>query len=152
MLTILSCIIIMSLDSILTQPQYLGNILVWDGDKINGLVQERRNSIANALELPLSCTNPSRWCIPHSHLQPPARPIIWVSTGNELIFCGELNDCPGEWLYMWLDILLYMPQSEVYYYLTYNIMVCVQSVTQNIMFTNIYYSDTSMIHILTIWW
>ena len=26
---------------------------------VNGLVQERRNSIANALELPLSCTNPS---------------------------------------------------------------------------------------------
>ena len=29
-------------------------------EKINGLVQERRNSIANALELRLSCTNPSR--------------------------------------------------------------------------------------------
>ena len=26
---------------------------------INGLVQERRNSIANALELRTSCTNPS---------------------------------------------------------------------------------------------
>ena len=30
---------------------------------INGLVQERRNSITNALELRLSCTNPSLW--PH---------------------------------------------------------------------------------------
>ena len=30
--------------------------------QIDGLVQERRNSIANALELRLSCTNPSRWC------------------------------------------------------------------------------------------
>ena len=30
---------------------------------INGLVQERRNSIANALELRLSCTYPSIWCI-----------------------------------------------------------------------------------------
>ena len=29
--------------------------------KIDGLVQERRNSIANALELRLSCTNPSRF-------------------------------------------------------------------------------------------
>ena len=28
-------------------------------DKIDGLMQERRNSIANALELRLSCTNPS---------------------------------------------------------------------------------------------
>ena len=27
-------------------------------DKMDGLVQERRNSIANALELRLSCTNP----------------------------------------------------------------------------------------------
>ena len=30
-------------------------------DKIDRLLQERRNSIANALELRLSCTNPSRW-------------------------------------------------------------------------------------------
>ena len=28
---------------------------------IDGLVQERHNSIANALELRLSCTNPSIW-------------------------------------------------------------------------------------------
>ena len=28
---------------------------------IDGLVQERRNSIAKALELRLSCTNPSMW-------------------------------------------------------------------------------------------
>ena len=31
------------------------------GDQIDGLVQERRNSIANALELRLSCTNPSKF-------------------------------------------------------------------------------------------
>ena len=30
-------------------------------DNIGGLVQERRNSIANALELRLSCTNQSIW-------------------------------------------------------------------------------------------
>ena len=29
--------------------------------EIDGLVQERRNSIANALELRLSCTNSSKW-------------------------------------------------------------------------------------------
>ena len=29
--------------------------------QFDGLVQERRNSIANALELRLSCTNPSSW-------------------------------------------------------------------------------------------
>ena len=35
------------------------HVLLWDLWYINGLVQERRNSIANALELRLSCTNPS---------------------------------------------------------------------------------------------
>ena len=30
-------------------------------NKIDGLVQEKRNSIANALELRLSYTNPSKW-------------------------------------------------------------------------------------------
>ena len=30
-------------------------------DEVDGLVQERRNSISNALELRLSCTNPSKW-------------------------------------------------------------------------------------------
>ena len=34
--------------------------IVW-WHHINGLVQERRNSIASALELPLSCTNPPIW-------------------------------------------------------------------------------------------
>ena len=36
-------------------------------EHVDGLVQERHNSIANALELCLSCTNPSIWhrsCIP----------------------------------------------------------------------------------------
>ena len=32
--------------------------------RIDGPVQERRNSIANALELLLSCTNPSKWSNP----------------------------------------------------------------------------------------
>ena len=31
-------------------------------DKIDELVQERRNSSASAMELCLSCTKPSRWC------------------------------------------------------------------------------------------
>ena len=33
----------------------------WNKEYIDGLVQERHNSIANALELCLSCTNPSIW-------------------------------------------------------------------------------------------
>ena len=35
----------------------------WLGTYFNGLVQERCNSIANALELHLSCTNPSTYGI-----------------------------------------------------------------------------------------
>ena len=34
---------------------------------VDGLVQERRNSIAKALELRLPCTNPSIWCYCHCH-------------------------------------------------------------------------------------
>ena len=33
-------------------------IFIWE--HTDGLIQERRNSIANALELRLSCTNPSK--------------------------------------------------------------------------------------------
>ena len=50
---------------------YCGHILYqWGGGGGGGLVQERRNfffflerhnSIANALELRLSCTNPAKW-------------------------------------------------------------------------------------------
>ena len=32
-------------------------------DKVDGLMQERHNSIAIALDLCLSCTNPSRWSL-----------------------------------------------------------------------------------------
>ena len=39
------------------------NLLKIHGGYIDGLVQERRNSIANALELRLSCNNPSIWNI-----------------------------------------------------------------------------------------
>ena len=50
---------------------YDGNALFYytlhgEGHKIDGLVQERRNSIAIALELRLSCTKPSK-CHPHGH-------------------------------------------------------------------------------------
>ena len=34
-------------------------ILIFEEMYVEGFVQERRNSIANALELHLSCTNPS---------------------------------------------------------------------------------------------
>ena len=36
-------------------------VIVRKGHQIDGLVQERRNSIANALELRLSCTNPLKF-------------------------------------------------------------------------------------------
>ena len=37
-----------------------------DNLPVDGLMQERRNSIANALKLRLSCTNPSQWRQPYS--------------------------------------------------------------------------------------
>ena len=37
------------------------SIWMFSQDNFDGLVQERSNSIANALELSLSCTNPSIW-------------------------------------------------------------------------------------------
>ena len=45
------------------RPNHKGWSSVGGGgqDKFDGLVQERRNSIANAQELHLSCTNPSSW-------------------------------------------------------------------------------------------
>ena len=38
--------------------QFFFNFFVWSMAHVSGLVQERRNSIANALELRFSCTNP----------------------------------------------------------------------------------------------
>ena len=35
--------------------------------QVDGLVQQRRNSIANALELRFSYTNPSKSCLPYKH-------------------------------------------------------------------------------------
>ena len=45
--------------------------LLRSSSHIDGLVQERRNSIANALELRLSCTSPSTypWALLHWHWQ-----------------------------------------------------------------------------------
>ena len=38
-----------------------GMFYIWVLFQVDGLVQERRNSIALAMELRLSCTNPSKW-------------------------------------------------------------------------------------------
>ena len=39
----------------------------WGNLQIYGFVQEKHNSIANALELRLSCTNPSNWYVSLTH-------------------------------------------------------------------------------------
>ena len=52
---------------------------------INGLVQERRNSIANALELRLSCTKPSIWVYNWNRMEMYFVPTYqWVSTRKTL--------------------------------------------------------------------
>ena len=53
-----------SLDDCLTKSMVSRLMGLWgrrSGQYVDGLVQERRNSIANALDLRLSCTNPSMW-------------------------------------------------------------------------------------------
>ena len=61
-------------------------------ENIDGLVQERRNSIANALELRLSCTNPSTFSAKFW----PVRSGIYDKSVQELIrpgtsICGAAN-------------------------------------------------------------
>ena len=48
----------------LALTHWWGHLLQLPYQHINGLVQERRNSIANTLELRLSCTNPSISLLP----------------------------------------------------------------------------------------
>ena len=43
------------------EQNFRDNSTLRDDDGIDGLVQERRNSSALAMELRLSCTNPSTW-------------------------------------------------------------------------------------------
>ena len=69
------------------------NINSWKGfdhTHIDGLVQERRNSIANALELRLSCTNPSifEFCdkVSHNALPDIAKQIITTSFLTTMYF------------------------------------------------------------------
>ena len=45
-------------------PLYLTMVVI-EAIDIDGLMQERRNSIANALELRLSCIDPSIWYHPN---------------------------------------------------------------------------------------
>ena len=68
---------------------------------INGLVQERCNSIANALELQLSCTNPLiNWCIIWLFVRNNEWQVIaWANT-KSVPWCtyvspGASIDCPG---------------------------------------------------------
>ena len=63
---------------------------------IDGLVQERRNSIANALELHLSFTNPSTWC----HLRVMASQI---TSSSNICSTVQLNNEENiRALYYWL--------------------------------------------------
>ena len=48
-----------------TKQQLISTYTEW----IDGLVQERQNSIANALELRLSCTNPSKYTLARKSVQ-----------------------------------------------------------------------------------
>ena len=64
--------------------------------QIHGLVQERRNSIAYALELRLSCTNPSRWNLLDTSTETrnlqfvPCATMMTSSNGNIFRVTGHL--------------------------------------------------------------
>ena len=76
--------------------------------EVDGLVQERRNSISNALELRLSCTNPSKWkhflestrtflCPWWLLTQPVGQtlewPVSWDSITNDSYISVDLHAC-----------------------------------------------------------
>ena len=68
------------------------NILGELGQYINGLVQEKRNSIANALELRLSCTDPSTCTFAADNL---AAQVISKSAATVLTtkYVGYVGSC-----------------------------------------------------------
>ena len=62
---------------------------------VDGLVQERRNSIANALELRLSCTNPSMW----------GRPVTFPRDPWQCRWCGCWGrGCTCSGLRWWTEV------------------------------------------------
>ena len=73
-------------------------------DKIDGLVQERRNSSALAMELRLSCINPSKWysgCLV-SQLASGIYTLLWyikdniLNTGVKTFPFASTNELPEE--------------------------------------------------------
>ena len=58
----------------------------WHREQLNGLVQERRNSSALAMELRLSCANPLRWLIKFNSLTPERCNVVlnyWLSNSYQ---------------------------------------------------------------------
>ena len=67
--------------------QFFSIVGIMANEDFDGLVQERRNSIADALELCLSCTNPSSWWCKDSGIGP----ILWVNRNDHID--GLMQDC-----------------------------------------------------------
>ena len=73
-----------------------------DQDQFDGLVQERRNSIANALELCLSCANPSNWrcatdhsCLFQYHPSVVCCPLSSLLITASCLLCFQLRQMPS---------------------------------------------------------
>ena len=70
--------------------------------QIDGLMQERRNCIAHALELRLSCTNPSKLCRQHNpiHIMVVGSPSPCPDTilHNATFFCWRSPKAKIKWL------------------------------------------------------
>ena len=77
------------------QQPHQYKILLHNGWHVDGLVQERRSSNALAMELRLSCTNPSLYCVSQPW------PIkLEISLDLDEILCKKL------YIYIYIFILL----------------------------------------------
>ena len=79
------------------------------GHKIDGTMQERCNSIANALELCLSCINPLRWSYHHliSIMGFPTlvKQHLYIESGPwSLTLVTEESDSAGLWWLAWSSV------------------------------------------------
>ena len=59
-----------------------------------GLVQERRNTITNALELHLSCTNPLQWEVESKNTHSVCKflPVLWYSIDGQQFEINFFNE------------------------------------------------------------
>ena len=96
--------------NVVTHPEheyiaYLVQVYRW-------LVQERRNSSALAIELHLSCTNPSIWLYPHTHGLLIQWMLRWKCTLCDYRYLWQRSRVVKKWHMEWKYILCCSPTVE----------------------------------------